>query len=189
MLPIGTGQGRRAPVPFVRRRAVTRLVSLGGALAAVLTLIVWLKPGRDLVRAKGGLQLGFYVKHDEKVRRGAEHEVVAPGDALRFTYTAQEPRFLAILSVDPTARVSVYYPAPALGEPAAAPEAPGRDVALPLSTVLDGTTGKETIYGVFCEGPVDVGRLELALLQHPAKLDAPKGCSVVTVPIEKRKRE
>jgi hypothetical protein len=103
-------------------------------------------------RSKGGPKLSFYVKHGDEVRRGNDGDKVSTKDSIRFAYSAEKAYHLAVLSIDPTGAVSVYYPA---GDRTRS-EAPGADVALPLSTVLDESVGKEKIFALFCESPIDL---------------------------------
>ncbi|XXT17552.1 DUF4384 domain-containing protein [Sorangium sp. So ce429] len=132
-------------------------------------------------RIKGANGIGFYVKRGGSVQPGGAGERLHPGDAIQFTYSAAEARYLVILSVDGASQASVYYPS----GPVAARIQPGRDVVLPQSTVLDDTLGTERIYGLFCAEAVAVEPLRAALAAHPDAPPAPPGCDVDALTAEK----
>lgn len=168
----------RAPAPRPKRRWISAAAALGVVAAAVLLHI----RSEDGERTKGGTwQLGFYVKHASVVRQGASGERVEPGDAVEFVYSARDPRYIAVLSVDGAGRASVYYPASG----SARREPPGAGVALPLSTVLDDTLGEETLYGVACREPFDIEALRRGLEDDPRRAPAPPGCDVETLVLHK----
>ncbi len=169
--------------PSRRKASRARLVAATSvlAMAAAILLFVRFRPG-DGTRPKGdAVRLGFYVKHGESVRLGGSGEHVAPGDALRFVYTARRTRHLAILSVDGARHATVYYPSGG----AAAPAPPGDEVALPVSTVLDDALGEETIYGVFCPDAFAVEPLRLALEVSPDHAPLAPGCVVEKLTLRK----
>ncbi|WP_437956297.1 DUF4384 domain-containing protein [Sorangium sp. So ce119] len=132
-------------------------------------------------RIKGANGIGFYVKRGGAVQPGGAGERLHPGDAIQFTYSATEARYLVILSVDGASQASVYYPS----GPVAARIEPGRNVLLPQSTVLDDTLGAERIYGLFCAEAVAVEPLRAALAAHPDAPPAPPGCDVDALTAEK----
>jgi len=111
---------------------------------------------------------------------GSADERVQPGDALRFVYSATEPRYLAILSFDGARHASVYYPA----GPTAEHVDPAVDGPLRSSTVLDATLGRETLYGVFGREPTPLEPLRAAL-EGTGKLPALEGCEVDAVSLRK----
>jgi hypothetical protein len=94
---------------------------------------------------------------------------------------AREARYLAVLSVDGAKHASTYYPDSRL----AARQEPGREAALPSSTVLDDTLGAETVYGVSCPRPFDVETLREALARAPNRAPALEGCDVDVIPLHK----
>lgn len=166
-----------------RKSSRARLVAVTSALAmaAAISLFVGFRPGEG-TRPKGDVvRLGFYVKHGESVRLGGSGERVAPGDALRFVYTARSTRHLAVLSVDGARHSSVYYPS---GETAALAPA-GDEVALPVSTVLDDTLGEERIYGVFCPDAFALEPLRRALEESPDQAPLAPGCVVEKLTVRK----
>jgi hypothetical protein len=169
-----------APVlPLAPKRSLRPLLGGLSIAAAALLAFVGLRlvgAPEDALRTKGGgLELGFFVKHGEHVRRGGAGEVVEPGDALRFTYSSPRATYLTVLSRDPEQRISVYYPAPAAPAPA------GRELALPLSTKLDESVGPETAFGLFCDAPIDEEAAKAALGGT-----TPAGCTLLSLPFEKR---
>ncbi|HEX8113700.1 MAG TPA: DUF4384 domain-containing protein, partial [Kofleriaceae bacterium] len=94
-------------------------------------------------------------------------EVVHPGDTLSYLVTTAEPAYVTVLGRDAAGRVTTYVPA--------APVAAGRDVELPIATLLDGTLGREDIVAVFCAGA----------MPFPSIDDPPAGCTVDRLAIEK----
>lgn len=132
-------------------------------------------------RIKGANRIGFFVKRGGIVQLGGAGERLQPGDAIQFTYSAAEPRYLVILSVDGASQASVYYPS----GPVAARIEPGQDVVLPQSTVLDATLGAERIHGLFCAEPIAVEPLRAALAARPEAPPAAPGCDVDTLTAEK----
>ncbi len=172
---------RREPLPMLRvvplrPRRWPRVAAAGAGIAAAASLLLVVRApaplGRvTLERSKGsGFALAMYVQHGAAVRRAAPGESVAPGDAVRFSVTAPAAGYLAVLSVDPQRRASVYFP---LGE-RAAPIAAGTDLALPLGTRLDATVGEEHLTALFCKTPVELAPLRAALEQ--GRLQLPQGC-------------
>ncbi|MCA1827385.1 MAG: DUF4384 domain-containing protein [Myxococcales bacterium] len=160
----------------LRRNAWPRVVAgLSVAAAASVLLVLWPSSG---VRTKGdgGPSLGMYVRHLALVRRVGPGEAVAAGDAIRFAVTMSEPKYVAILSVDPRGKASVYVPPSEVRA--------GSDVPLPIATRLDATAGEERIVGVFCERPFDAEALRAALEQ--GNFSEPDGCKVVRWSFVKR---
>jgi hypothetical protein len=156
---------RRAP------RALWLGLGAGGLAAAAAVLLLARAPEGD--RTKGGVGLGMWVQHDGQVRRAGPGEVVAPGDAIRFAVTTPAPSYVAVLSLDPAGRASVYFPAGPLAERVMA----GADLPLPLATRLDATVGEERVLGLFCDRPVELEPVRAAL--EAGRDDAvPHGCQV-----------
>jgi len=176
-----------------RRRAARWAAPVAGALALAAGAVVVvhgfpLASGPEApvasapdVRLKGGSRIGFYVSRNGSVSLGGPGERVAPGDALRFVYSATEPCYLAVLSVDGARKASVYFPQ----GPAAVRVDAGRDVPLPTSTVLDGTLGHEALYGVFCSTAIDLEPVRAALEARPDAPAFPDGCTVDRLTIDK----
>jgi len=157
----------------VRRRLPRPVVAgLGLALAASLLLMVRSEVG-DRVRRKGpGLGLAMYVQHGTHVRRASPGESVSPGDAVRFAVSTPVPAFVAVLSLDPSGRASVYFPE----GPQAAQVPAGTEVPLPLGTRLDETIGEERLLALFCTTPVELEPIRLTLEQAHDGAPLPTDC-------------
>jgi len=165
------------PLGLVRptaRRRVPRAAAAGAlGLALAATLVLALRPERgDRLKGPGGLALAMYVQHGGDVRRAWPGELVAPGDAVRFAVTSPVPAFVAVLSIDPAGRASVYFPQ----GPRAARVQAGSDVPLPLGTRLDDTTGEERVLGLFCSSAVELEPVRLALQQSGDAAPLPSDC-------------
>ncbi|WP_437793460.1 DUF4384 domain-containing protein [Sorangium sp. So ce693] len=172
--------------PARRWLAPAAASALAAAAAALFFFRFHAAPeGRDAEipgeRIKGAERIGFYVKRGGSVLPGGAGERLQPGDAIQFTYSSAEARYLVILSVDGASQASVYYPS----GPVAARIEPGREVLLPQSTVLDDTLGTERIFGLFCSEAIAVEPLRAALAAHPDAPPAPPGCDVDALTAEK----
>ena len=166
------------PLAGRARRWPGAIATAAGIAAAASLLLLVRLPGE---RLKGsGFALRMYVEHAGEVRAAGPGETVAPGDAVRFAITAPAKAYVAVLSLDPKARASVYFP---LGGRAEAVE-PGADVLLPLGTRLDATVGEERIVGLFCSSPVEVEPLRVQL--ERGSVLASDGCQVTRWSIVKR---
>ena len=164
-----------APPPRISRRSVA--AGIGLALAASVVMMV--RPFGE--RTKGPrFALGMYVDHGGEVRRAGPGEVVAAGDALRFTISAAEPVYVAVLSLDAAGNASIYYPP----KDRAGLVQPGHDVPLPLGTRLDAVLGEERIVGIFCSAPVELEPLRAGLARGDVSF--PEGCQVTRWSFVKR---
>lgn len=165
-----------------RGRWIAPLTALAAGMAAVglFAVMPMFRAEEQGTRTKGSSKLGFYVKHETEVRRGADGEVVEPGDSIRFTYSLEAPKHLAIISVDATKKASVYYPEGQVTDSVPA----GRDLALPLAALLDDTLGRENIYALFCEDSMSVETVRKSF--EAGAVDAPNGCELERMTIEKR---
>jgi anti-sigma factor RsiW len=162
------------PAPARRAVRLRAIAVLAGGLAAAAGLLLVFRPGAPTDRTKGaGVGLGMYALHGDAVRQIGPGEVVAPGDAVRFSVTTPEAAYVAVLSVDPAGRASIYFPAGLR----AAPVSAGRDMPLPLATRLDSTAGEERVIGLFCDRPVELEPLRLEL-EAGASGGIPEGCRV-----------
>lgn len=165
-----------------------RVAAFAAALTLAASVVLWFEfsgserssaDGRA-TRTKGSARLGFYVRRESAVFRGGPGEVLRPGDALEFSFVAPRAGFVAVLSVDGGGRASVYYPS---GVRAARIEA--GEQLLPQSTVLDHVLGKELLFGVFCDGNLNLEQLRLELQSLRRIPDLP-GCSVDQLEVDKR---
>jgi Domain of unknown function (DUF4384)/Putative zinc-finger len=151
----------------------------GAGIAAAASLLLILRPPGE--RLKGsGFALAMYVEHGGEVRRAGPGETVAAGDAVRFAVTAPQPAYIAVLSIDPLGKGSIYFPSGARAERVQA----GVDVALPLGTRLDGTVGEERIVGLLCAAPVELEPVRERLERGDATF--PDGCQVTRWSFVKR---
>lgn len=163
---------RAAPATIGRRRAAWPAAMVGIAAAAAVVLVVRLpreSPGGT--RTKGGAHLGFVVAHGGAMRLGAAGERVHPGDTLSYLVTTADAAYVTVLGRDAAGRVTTYV---AMDRVAA-----GRDVELPVATVLDGSLGREEIVAVFCREATPVASPAAWLAAPPA------GCTLDRLPIEK----
>lgn len=167
-LPLPAAIIRPAP-----RRGVpgAALAGLGLALAASLVLVLRGPPATD--RSKGsGLALTMYVQHGGEVRRAAPGEHVSPGDAVRFAVSTPTTAYVAVLSLDPAGKASVYFPQAAR----AAEIHAGTEIPLPLGTRLDDTIGEERLLGIFCAAPVELEPIRAALERAEDAAPLPAEC-------------
>jgi hypothetical protein len=176
---------RAAVLPGAPRRVPRRwaLAAAGALAAAAAGLFLLVRPpGDGGERLKGSAPaLSMYVEHGGEVRRAGPGERVTPGDAVRFAVSLRRPAYVAVLTLDPAGRASVYFP----GGERAEPVNPGTDVALPLATRLDGTVGVEHVFGLFCDRPLELEPVR-ARLSAVASGFAPPGCQVTRWTFEKR---
>jgi hypothetical protein len=170
-LPLPAALGR----PLPRRRVpASALAGVGLALAASLFLVLRMPPATE--RSKGpGVGLVMYVQHGTEVRRAGPGETVAPGDAVRFAVSTPTPAYVAVLSLDPAGKASVYFPQ----APRAVQVPPGTEVPLPLGTRLDGTTGEERLLGLFCASAVELEPIRTALERGHEGASLPADCQGV----------
>ena len=171
---------RVVPLPLQRPRRWPRIAAAAAGLAAAAgVLLVVQRPAGE--RTKGpGFSLSMYVQHGGDVRLAAPGEQVAAGDAVRFAVSAPSATYVAVLSVDPRGRASVYFP---LGPSAGMVDA-GRDVALPVATRLDDSAGEERVVGLFCSSPVAIEPVRAALQRGGDFV--PDGCQVTRWSFTKR---
>ena len=188
-------------LPLRRRRLRRYGAGVGALVAAAAAVLLLMRPldstsSDEVIKRKGAAdaagaedtegRIGFYVKRGDVVRPGVPGMIVHPDDRLRFTYTLHSAgyllSYLAVLSVDGAGVASVYYPQTAT----AAAIKPGRQQALPASTILDATTGSETLYGLFCDRAVTLEPIRAALEANPLAPHWPAGCTVHTLTIDKR---
>jgi hypothetical protein len=158
--PVFERPGPRRPSPSGLRRLRPRWLmplSAGAALAAALAL-AFLPPresGEPALRSKGGERIGLFIKRGALVRRGASGAHVQPGDQLRFTYSTDVDRYLAIVSIDGAGKRSLYFPD---GARAARVER-ADDQPLSSSIVLDDVLGRERVIALFCARPIELAPL------------------------------
>jgi len=166
--PLPAALAGGAPRRHVPRVAVA---GLGLALAASVFFLLRTPPAPERTKG-GGLALTMYVQHGDEVRRAEPGEYVAPGDAVRFAVSTPTPAYVAVLSIDPAGRTSVYFP-----QAARAAHVPaGTEVPLPLGTRLDATTGEERLLGIFCGSAVELEPIRTALERGTDAAPLPADC-------------
>jgi hypothetical protein len=158
-VPGGAGAGRRwlaVPIPA--------LVASAAALALVVGLLVWpggeaqQDPTRSPERIKSSeLELGLLVQEQGRVVVAEPGRVVHPGDRIQFRLSAPRGGYVHLISVDQAGQVSVYFPGPD-ETPEAYPGGSGRPV--PGSVILDATLGRERVFALICDQPIDRSRLD-----------------------------
>ncbi len=160
-----------------------RWVLFAGVAAAATLLLTSLSDESPLgdVRTKSApARIGVYVKRGPQAARAMDGERVRPGDMLRFTYSATDPLFFALLNKD-ARRATKYHP---LG-PRSVRVEPGRDVPLDFSITLDDTPGVERVFGIFCREAQDLSPL-LRQLEDRGQLAETPGCSIDTLTLIKQ---
>jgi hypothetical protein len=171
----------RAQLPPLRRpkKSVRGWLAAGAgalALAAAALLFVRTRPAEttvDATRIKGGDKLVFFVEHGGKVRDGRADERMVPGDKLQFAYSARQPVYVLVLSIDPTKEAFVYADGKSLMAPTT-----GNDVKpLPTSVELDGVLGEEHLFGLICGEARDAEALRLQLRREREQFRPPNGCT------------
>lgn len=126
------------------------------------------------IRTKGGVaSLGWVVRRGAQVFAGHPDLSLRPGDALRFTVSAREPVYVAVLGLDAAGHLSVYHPE---GNQLSRVEA-GQKQPLPVAIELDTTPGEEQLYGIFCNAEVRLAPITAALERSSKAPALPSGCS------------
>ena len=160
-----------------RLRAGAAAVGLAAA-ASLLFAVRRIEPNERLKGSGPGLSM--YVQHGDEVRRAGPDEVVAAGDAVRFAVTTPVSAYVAILSLDPNGRGSIYYPLGARAQEVSA----GSEVPLPLGTRLDASLGVERVVGLFCTSAVELEPVRAAW--EAGAVHIPPGCQVTRWSFVKR---
>jgi hypothetical protein len=126
--------------------------------AAVVFLVV--KPGDD-TRIKGsGVGLSVALVGNGAPKALASGARVHPGDRLQLAYDAGEMTHVALLGVDGSGAVSIYFPESS----DVMQRRPGEARAtFPFSLTLDSTPGDETMVAVFADKPLALRELEAAV--------------------------
>jgi len=149
------------PVPLAAGAAV---------LAGVLVLVLWSPPAErgDTTRMKGGaLELGYYVMEPGGPVVAEPDRPLHPGDRIQFRLTAPAGGYVHIVGIDEASAASVYFPPPGTtSEPF--PGGAGRPV--PGSIILDDTTGRERVFVLICDQPLDRSVLTRLAGRHGRKL-------------------
>jgi len=178
------------PRPPRASRSVSRpraIALAGTALALAAAALLMLRPKTDEqvtdTRSKGAARLGLFVKRGERVFRAETGATVRPGDLVRFTYSSERARHLAVLNLDPHT-AQVYFPTDASADARALRVRAGSDVALDFSVELDATAGDEHVFGLFCDEPIALAPLRTELEEKRALPDL-AGCAVERLVLHK----
>ncbi len=113
----------------------------------------------ESIRIKG-VSMRFFVQRGDEVAPGVSGDRYREGDALRFVVSSDAPRFLLLVGVEESGRVSAYHP---FGGERSQALAPGVDIALPGSLVLDDSSTAEAFVGLFSEAPLEVADVRVAV--------------------------
>lgn len=150
------------------------------ALAAAIALMFTPGLRGPGTRQKGGPSLGYFVKRGEQVFEGERDTTLQPGDLIRFTYSSQEPRFLALFGWD-SHKASVYFPA---NSEHAERVQSQMDVGLDFSLELDAAPSDEQVHALFCRSSFELQPLAAAL-QDTGQLPLPPDCQKLDVTLHK----
>jgi hypothetical protein len=170
---------RVEPRRWLLRQRVLLAASSIAVMAAASLLVVWIGRPLEQTRAKGAPHIGWFVKRGEGVYRGRTGETLYPRDSLRFIYSSDEPRYLALFNLDARG-ATVYYPS----SPEALRVRAGNDLALDFSVELDEQLGIERVYALFCESSFQVEPLRAALLET-GRLPERAGCRADIINLHK----
>lgn len=131
------------------------LFAIAPALAVAAVLVLFLmrdkSPEADL-GVKGGPAWRVVASRGDKQFFVHDGTVLAAGDRLRFQVIPDGATFLLVMSVDGAGAVSVYYPFEGTRSAAIAP---GPQVELPDSIVLDAAPGPERLFALFSKEPIE----------------------------------
>ncbi len=167
-----------------RRAAVKKRFSFwlptgfAAAAAAALLLLVVI-PEVDNERIKGaGVGLTVALVGSGAPKPLASGALVHPGDRLQLAYDAGHYGYLALIGIDGSGVMNVYYPEGGGVMARRSGEARG---AFPFSLTLDATPGDETMVAVFAEQPLPLKRIEEAVRKN----ETLPGVSTVRVVLDK----
>jgi hypothetical protein len=159
---------------YAERAPRKRWWSVGGLVAAAAAAAL-LFSNTPATRLKGQPALGYFVKRGERVFPGDSGTEVHPGDLIRFTYSSERPRYLALLNRD-SQKATVYLPATRVER--------GHEVALKFSVELDDTPGDESVHALFCPDTFELAPL-LTMLDDTGRLSVPDSCQQSSLTLHK----
>jgi hypothetical protein len=172
-------QARAAPGALwtrLQRRWALWVPLVGLATAAALVLVVVapsvVEPSYQL---KGGGRLEVVAQKGTLQLTVGEETVLKEGDRIRFLVEPAGAPFVLVASRDGAGDVTIYHP---FGGSASAPAGEGFH-ELPGSIELDGAGGRETIFAVFSERPVQADAVRAALQEGVALSSLPSVVEVV----------
>ena len=111
------------------------------------------------VREKGGIGLRVFVKTADGSRPAMQGERLRAGDAIKFAVSPGGQRYVMVVNVEETGKVTRYYPR----DEQSAPTDPHREAVLPTSITLDDYHGVERVYAVFSDKPLAFGDVAAAV--------------------------
>ncbi len=184
-----TGATVHRPRSWQRRAIGPAMLVMSLAACAFLLVQVVNTDRPPEIRTKGKPTINYVVGTGEVIeepkfaaRRGG---VVYPGDRVQWFVTSPGPVDLAILSRDGAGVVSTYFPASGSGSG----KVEGRGTrAVPLSTELDATLGREDVYAIFCRGSFQLGELTEQLKTAGRAPEPIAGCTVSSLMLVKQDR-
>jgi hypothetical protein len=159
-----------------------------GALAMAASALLFVRASSDPAtlggtRSKGSPHLGLFIKRAGQIQRAASGVTVQPGDLLRFTYSSDQPRYLAIFDLEGHS-ASVYFPSD--GRADAGAITAGNDVALDFGVEQNTSAEPEHVYALFCMTPFALAPLREAL-EQTGKLPEQSGCTIDVIELRKAK--
>jgi hypothetical protein len=117
------------------------------------------------VSMKGRPTLHVFARRGDRVFAVQSGETLAPGDAVRLVVEPGGHRYLLIVSIDGTGKVSVYHPFDGAVSASLGPEP---RVELPGSIVLDRAPGPERVFALFSDGPLSAAAVRASLQRMSA---------------------
>lgn len=176
---------RRAEAP--PPRPWWRWLAVLGPVGAAVVLSFVLRTGPeqpDGVTLKGEPLRVFLKRGEAEPRALKADEVVRAGDSLRFSFDAPADGYLAVLELDGTEGVTVFFPFRG-GAPAPVKQSQG---LVPGAVVLDDKPGPEWLVGVWAPAPFDTAALATQLRGQATRdrlsVSCP-GCVVSTLRLSK----
>jgi len=143
---------------FARPAVLVPAAGLVLVLAAA-PLVVRQMIDAGAVREKGGIGLRVFVKTADGSRPAMQGERLRAGDAIKFAVSPGGQRYVMVVNVEETGKVTRYYPR----DEQSAPTDPHREAVLPTSITLDDYHGVERVYAVFSDKPLAFGDVAAAV--------------------------
>lgn len=155
-------EAKARPVSFwerVRRKWTLALPAVGLVVATVVLMVV--VPGAETpyIGIKGGTRLDVVALRGDRQMPVGNDTSLAPGDRIRFLVDPAGAPYVMVASLDGQGQVSLYYPYD--GDRSA--PVPAGTQELPGSIELDSVGGKERIYALFSDVPLNAGDVRAAL--------------------------
>lgn len=131
----------------------------GCAIVLVMLGMALLTPEDPGVRTKGAVAIDLYLMRQQQVRPATPADRFQPGDRIQFVYSAPRQRFVFLVSLDDTGRVTNFNHRAATRS---VPIEPGIGRVLEGSIILDETPHAERIFALFSEQPLEWSEVERA---------------------------